>query len=57
MGFYFCWEPWVDSKKKEVIDLDNGEDFVEELEVKKKCIVSVMLKVLSEVEIIKRRRC
>ena len=40
-----------------VIDLDNGEDFDEELEVKKNCIVSVMLKVLSEVEIIKRRRC
>ena len=35
MWFYFCWVPWVDSKKKEVIDLDNGEDFVEELEVKK----------------------
>ena len=35
MWFYFCWVPWVDSKKKEVIDLDNSEDFVEELEVKK----------------------
>ena len=34
MWFYSCWVPWVDSKKKEVIDLDNGEDFVEELEVK-----------------------
>ena len=28
-----------------VIDLDNDEDFVEELEVKKKCIILVMLKV------------
>ena len=59
MGFYFCWEPWVDSKKKEVIDLDNGEDFVEELEVKKEMysIGDVKSIELSEVEIIKRRRC
>ena len=30
-----------------VIDLDNVKDFVEELEVKKKCIIMVMLKVQS----------
>ena len=30
-----------------VIDLDDDEDFVEELEVKKKCIIMVMLKVQS----------
>ena len=40
-------KPASDTIEVIVIDLDDDEDFVEELEVKKKCIIMVMLKVQS----------